>query len=209
MSKPHYNFKHKKQIKKILNDTKLSIDDTNVWYKDNHIYFTTKVCDESITKLINIINKKNEEFETLLKNELIESANPNNLFLHICSYGGGVNACFRGIDAIMRSKIPIYTIVDGYACSAGSMLAVSGKKRYMCPNSYVLIHQLSSTGPVGTFWKIKDKYTNVVQHMDDIYNLYLNNSKLNKQQLEEFMSHDLYWKTDKCIEYGLVDEVYI
>ncbi len=206
MSKPHYNFKLK-HTKNNNSDISIAKDKT-VTHNDNHIYFRTRVCTESITKLITIINKKNKEFEYLLQDDLIESATPNNLWLHITSYGGGVNDCFRAIDAIMSSKIPIYTIVDGYAASAGSMMALVGKRRYMTPNAYVLIHQLSSTGPTGTFWRIKDKYANVVQHMDDIYNLYLKNTNLTKEELEEFMSHDLWWRADVCLKFGIVDEIY-
>ncbi len=206
MPKQHHNFKTKHNKNK-SNSVSTEAAKT-VSYNDNHIYFRTKVNTESITKLITIINKKNQEFEELLENELIESATPNNLWLHITSYGGSVNECFRAIDAITSSKIPIYTIIDGYAASSGSMMALVGKRRFMTPSAYVLIHQLSSTGPTGTFWRIKDKYANVVQHMDDIYNLYMNNTNLNREELEQLMSHDLWWRSDICLKYGIVDEIY-
>lgn len=233
MSKPHYDFKqqynkhkiNKKHNKsfKILSDSSdseiendkqntnapLATDKNDgVTVNGNHIYYQTKVCDSSVTKLITIINNKNNEFKKLLENKMIESAQPKNLWLHITSYGGSLFACFRAIDAIKNSVIPIYTIVDGYAASAGTLMSVVGKRRYMNANSYMLIHQLS-TGAIGTFWEIKDEFDNSKMMMDDIYNIYLENSKLTREELESYLSHDLWWKSDKCMETGLIDEIYV
>ncbi len=174
----------------------------------NNIYFQTGVSDKSVSALIRIINQKNNDFKELLQNKLIGTADPAPLWLHITSYGGDLFACFRAIDAITSSLIPIYTVIAGYAASAGTLMSVVGKKRFMTPNSYMLIHQLSS-GAIGTFWQIKDEFNNLDMIMDDIYDIYLKHSKISRKDLESFLSHDLWFKTDKCIEYGLVDEVFV
>lgn len=223
--KPHYNLKPKfnKDKKKDKHEDKSehsdseiennepvnnnNVNDKSVSVDGNNIYFHAKVCDESVAKLITIINNKNNEFKKILKHDSIKKAKPNNLWLHITSYGGGLHACFRAIDAILNSEIPIYTVVDGYAASAGTLMSVVGKKRYMTENSYMLIHQLSSGG-CGNFWQLKDKYMNWEMLMDDIYNLYIKHTNMDKKQLESYLSHDSWWKLDKCIECGLVDEVY-
>lgn len=228
--RPHYDFKsrnnnnkpkkkHNRSFKLISDSSESDTEldnvptvandkgDANIFAEGNHIYFQSKVSDTSVAKLINLINQKNNEFKKLLENKMIESAQPKNLWLHITSYGGCLFSCFRAIDAIMQSLIPIYTIIDGYAASAGTLMAVVGKKRFMAPNSYMLIHQLSA-GAVGTFWEIKDEYNNLEMMMNDIYNIYLSHSKLNREELEAYLAHDSWWKLDKCIECGLVDEVY-
>jgi ATP-dependent protease ClpP protease subunit len=174
----------------------------------NHIYFQSRVCDSSISKLINIINSKNTEYQKIIKNDILETATPKPLWLHITSYGGSLFACFMAIDSITNSIIPIYTVVDGYAASAGTLMSVVGKKRYMTSSSYMLIHQLSS-GMGGNFWQIKDEYINLEMMMEDIYNTYLKHTKMTREELIACLSHDSWWKLDKCLESGLVDEVYV
>jgi ATP-dependent protease ClpP protease subunit len=206
LSKPHYNFKpkHNKKPKTSNNDE----PEISVTVSNNHIYFHADVCDESVAKLITIINNKNDEYKKLIKNDIIKKATPQNLWLHITSYGGCLFSCFRAIDAITNSTIPIYTVIDGYAASAGTLMSVVGKKRYMTKNAYMLIHQLSS-GARGNFWQIKDEYINLEMLMDDIYNIYIDNSKMDREDLEAYLAHDSWWKFDKCLECGLVDEMYI
>ena len=182
-------------------------DNKDIYSEDNHIYFKSSVTNKSISELITIINKKNKEIQELKKKPLVENIIPKPLYLHITSFGGSLLAGFRAVDVIKRSAIPIYTIVDGHAASAGTLMSVVGAKRYMTPHSYMLIHQLS-TSTMGKFWEIQDDFKNFQQMMDDIYDIYISHSTLNKRQLKDYLKHDLWWKVDKCIEVGLVDEIY-
>lgn len=181
--------------------------DNDVSCKDNRIFFKTNVTQNSVEKLIKIIEAKTRKYKKVSTHKMIKTAKPNPLYLHITSYGGDLLAGFRAVDAIKRSEIPIYTIVDGYAASAATLMSIVGKKRYMTPNSYMLIHQLSS-GSNGKFWEIKDEFDNCETWMNDIYDLYIDNTKLTREQLEEHLSHDLWWKSQQCIDSGLVDDVY-
>ena len=182
--------------------------DEDVTYKDNRIYFKTNITGDSIDKLIKIIESRNRKFKKYLtNNKMIKTAEPNPLYLHITSYGGDLLATFRAIDAIKRSEIPIYTIVDGYAASGATLMSVVGKKRYMTPSSYMLIHQLSS-GAIGKYWEIKDDFENCDTWMNDIYNIYLEHSNMTLKDLKEYLSHDIWWKVDISIDNGLVDEIY-
>ena len=42
---------------------------------------------------------------------------------------------------IKRSPIPIYTYVEGVVASAATIISIAGKKRFMTPNSMLMIHQ--------------------------------------------------------------------
>jgi ATP-dependent protease ClpP protease subunit len=181
--------------------------DNGVSSKHNSIYFKTAVNDNSVESLIKIIESKVHNYKKLTANKSLKSAKPAPIYLHITSFGGSLLACFRAIDAIQRSEIPIYTVIDGYAASAGTLMSVVGKKRFMTPSSYMLIHQLSS-GSIGKYWEIKDDFENCETWMNDIYDIYLENTNLSREQLEEYLSHDLWWKADKCIETGLIDDLY-
>lgn len=182
-------------------------ESSNVYAKENRIYFRCNVSNSSVDKLVGLIDDKNKKLQDLRRNSMIQNVEPKPLYLHITSYGGDLLACFRAIDAIKRSEIPIYTVVDGHAASAGTLMSVVGKKRFMTPNSYMLIHQLSA-GTRGKFWEIKDDFKNFEQWMDTIYNVYLNSTKMSLDELKENLSHDSWWTVEQCVEKGLVDEVY-
>lgn len=172
----------------------------------NAIYFQTKVSQTSVSSLIDIINSKNKEFNDLKKDSSVLLIKPNPIYLYITSYGGCLFSGFRAVDAIKRSAIPIYTVIDGYAASAATLMSVVGEKRFITPSSYMLIHQLSS-GSIGKYWEIKDEYSNCKQLMDKIYEIYTKNTNMNREELEGFLTHDLWWDANKCAEVELIDEV--
>ena len=181
---------------------------TNIVSVDkNIIYFNGKVSLESILDLKKAIQKLNDKYIDLKSHELLESAVASPIYLKITSYGGSVIAAMSAIDCIRKSIIPIHTIVDGCAASAATLMSIVGVKRYITPSSYMLIHQLSS-GVCGTHAEIEDEYNNCEMMMNDIKNLYIKYTKLKKSQLNNFLKHDIWWKTDECLKYKLVDEIY-
>jgi ATP-dependent protease ClpP protease subunit len=182
-------------------------DNRNIYVRGNHIYFKADVTDKSITELIDIINKYEKEFEKLKKNPMIESALPKPLWLHITSNGGSLFACFRSIDVIKNCKIQINTIIDGYAASAGSVMAVVGAKRFMTENSYCLMHQLSYDMG-GKFVELQDNYKNTKRWMKKLTNIYKEYTNMDEEQIKKQLKHDSWWDTEKCLEVGLVDEIW-
>jgi len=215
--------KHKKRERKIRakdnsesSSSSYSDDELNcsfdfkddVFTKENRIYFKAKVSQTSVEKLITIINEKNKNFKDLIyNNRIIAEARPNPIYLHITSYGGCLFSGFRAVDAIVRSEIPIYTVVDGHAASAATLMSVVGKRRFMTPNSYLLIHQLSS-GAWGTYWNIKDEYKNCKSMMDKIYKIYEEHTNMDKTEVKKQLCHDSWWDTEKCLNKEIIDEVY-
>ena len=76
----------------------------------------------------------------------------------------------------------------------------------MTPNSYVLIHQLS-TFFGGNYQQIEDEFENSKKCMERIMEIYKAHTKINKKKLPSILKHDLNWDSSQCIELGLVDEV--
>ena len=77
----------------------------------------------------------------------------------------------------------------------------------MTKNAYMLIHQLSS-GAWGKMNEIEDEYKNLEDLMKRIKSIYNENSKIPKKELNDFLKHDLWFDLDKCLKYGLVDEIW-
>lgn len=170
---------------------------------DNHIYFYADVDTETVFLLhkeIRTVNLRLGEFA------LKYSCAPPNIFLHINSAGGNVQQGFAAADLVRSSKIPIITIVEGRAASAATLMSIVGKKRKITPNSLMLVHELSSM-IFGRYSQLKDEANNLDQYMDMVRDFYKKYTKLQEQQLDELLKHDIWWSANKCLEYGLVDEI--
>ena len=86
-------------------------------------------------------------------------------------------------------------------------MSVVGRRRYMTPRSYVLIHQLSSSS-WGKFTEMEDEYFNSKMMMKDIVDLYVKHTKMDRKYIEEQLKHDCWWGSQKCVDKGLVDGLY-
>lgn len=181
----------------------------DIYTKNNHIYFKSGINMESATILLNLLRKKNDEYTKLSQNKSIKSIDLHPIYLHITSCGGDLFASFMIADAIQSSKYPIYTVIDGFAASGGTIMSVVGKKRLMTKHSYALIHQINQT-MFGNykFNEIKDDHDNLNRMMNDIKNLYLANTSLTDKQLTEIFKHDSYQGFDYCLKHGIVDGLY-
>lgn len=171
---------------------------------DNHVYFYSEVSRESIFDL-NMLLKEVEEENIITANKL--NIDPIPIYLHINSYGGSVFAGFAAIDMIVSCKVPVYTIIEGCAASAATMMSIVGAKRFIRPNSYMLVHQLSS-GCWGKMNEIEDEYENLKELMKNIKRIYEQYAKIPKKDLTDVLKHDLWWNPEKCMSYGLVDELW-
>jgi ATP-dependent Clp protease protease subunit len=69
-----------------------------------------------------------------------------------------------------------------------------------------LIHQLSS-GFWGKFSEIEDEMKNLKKLTKMIKEVYLENTKITKKQLDKMLKHDLWLNAEEALEYGLVDEI--
>ena len=131
---------------------------------------------------------------------------PKPIKLYITSNGGYVYQVFGAIDTIQSMEIPVHTICKGMVASAGTLLSLSGKKRYITPNSYMLIHELRG-GAWGKYQQLKDSFENSTKLMDHIKLMYLNKTNILADELEENLKKDIAWDAQTCLEKGLVDEI--
>ena len=170
---------------------------------ENKIYYYANVNRESAAEL----NKKIGEIESkslTLANTL--DIDPPTLKVLINSGGGSITAGISSMDTILRTKVPVHTYVDGFAASAATFLSVVASKRFMSRNSYMLIHQLSSS-LWGKYSEIEDEKKNLDLMMETIKNVYREYTKVPMKKLDEILKHDLLWDAKTCLKYGLIDEI--
>lgn len=196
------------EVKKLNKDDDEDADDeeeTKIYRENNHIYFYSEIDRNTVSKL-NILLREAEEYCVITSLKLHIDLVP--IYLHIYSNGGYIHAAFSTIDVINSSKVPVYSIIEGATASAGTLISIVCKKRYIRPTAYMLIHQLSSE-IWGKMDAIIDEYKNLTQLMKKITNIYTKYSSLTTNKLNKLLKHDLWLDAKKSIKYGLVDELYI
>ena len=183
--------------------TQNSNTDKHISVQENKIYYYSSVNRDSAVEL----NKKIAELESKslsLSHSLDIDAPPVKIMIN--SGGGSIVAGISSIDTIIRSKVPIHTYVDGFAASAATFLSVVGTHRLMSRNSYMLIHQLSSTF-WGTYSNFEDEKQNLDLMMKTIKEVYKKYTKVPMKELNNILKHDLLWDAQKCLDMGLIDQI--
>jgi ATP-dependent protease ClpP protease subunit len=171
----------------------------------NHVYFNDDITYDTIFSL----NKELRSTEARLKTTATAlDIDPQPIYLHLTTHGGCIHAAFSAVDCIEQLSLPVYTIVDGFVASAGTLISLSGEKRYMTANAYMLIHELRS-GVWGKMSSIDEEYLNLKKVMDHIISFYIKRTTIKRKSLEKILTKDLIWNTDECINKGLVESVYI
>jgi ATP-dependent protease ClpP protease subunit len=179
-------------------------DTSSIVRENNSIYFYSEIDRDSIFKLLGFLREAEEyclltSYKTRVENIPI--------YLHINSNGGCIHSAFSAIDAIKKCRVPVYSVIEGATASAGTLISVVCKKRFIRPNAYMLIHQLSSSC-WGKMNEIEDEYKNLTELMERITQIYIDNSKMRKKQLDAMLKHDLWLNTEVAIANGLVDALY-
>ena len=132
--------------------------------------------------------------------------NETPIYLHINSYGGSVFDALSIIDTIQNCNVPVYSIIEGCAASAATLISVVCNKRYITKNSYMLIHELRS-GIWGKYSEIEEEYENLTSLMDTLFSIYEENTNIkNQKTLKNLLKKDSWWNAEICLKKGLVDE---
>lgn len=180
-----------------------SSNEKHITVQDNKIYYYSNVSRGSCSELNKKIGELEGKYLGTAKSLGIE---PPTIKLLINSGGGSVVSGIASMDTILRTQVPIHTYVDGFAASAATFLSVVGNYRFMSRNSYMLIHQLSTTF-WGTYANFEDEKKNLDLMMTTIKNVYKKYTKVPVKKLNEILKHDLLWDANTCKEYGLIDEI--
>ena len=175
----------------------------NIKVIDNQIFF---YADVDSTTIIYVIS----ELQTLIKEMQITGIklgiNPPPITMFINSEGGEVHSALSLHDFIKSSPVEIITVITGNACSAATIISMAGHHRKITKNSYMLIHNISST-----FWgkmhEFEDEMKNMSKLTLNLKAIYKENSKINKRTIDSLLKKDLLLDADTCLSYGFVDEI--
>lgn len=180
-----------------------STDNNVVDFAHNRIYFYSGVTRPKVLQL----NKGlfNLNVNMISKTTPLEY-DPPPIKLHINSYGGSVFAGLAAVDYIKNSRVPVHSVIDGCAASAATLMSCVAERRYMHKNACMLVHQLSGM-MWGKFQEMEDDFENSKMLMEKIKSIYNEHTKIPKREMDKILKHDLWWEAEKCLEFGLVDEL--
>ena len=162
-------------------------------------------------RVVFLVGPVNEISANLIVAQLLflESENPDkDISFYVNSPGGSVSAGLAIYDTMQFIKPDVSTLCIGQAASMGALLLSAGAKgkRYVLPNSRVMIHQ-----PMGGF---QGQASDVEIHAKEI--LYLR-AKLNEimakhtgqsiDRIARDTDRDNFLSADEAMQYGLVDRI--
>ena len=153
----------------------------------------------------------NDQVANLVVAQLLhlESEDPDkDISIYVNSPGGNVYAGLAIYDTMQFIKPDVSTICVGIAMSMGALLLASGAKgkRFVLPNSKILIHQVSGgfEGPATDIEIHAREALNLRRRLDEIL------AKHTGQELDKVehdTDRDYFMTAEESLAYGIVDKI--
>jgi ATP-dependent Clp protease protease subunit len=129
-----------------------------------------------------------------------------NLYIH--SPGGMVTAGLAIYDTMQFVKCPVSTLCMGQAASMGAVLLAAGApgKRYVLPNSRIMIHQPLG-GTQGQATDIEIYTREMIKMKDQLNGILAKHTGKPLDQIEKDTDRNFFMSAQESKAYGLVDEI--
>ena len=165
--------------------------------------------DNRIIRLNGDINT--EEADKIVEQLLMLDAtkSKNDIIFYINSSGGLVSAGLAIYDTMQMVKSNIKTICIGRCSSMAAVLLSGGTKgkRYITPNSEVMIHEMSSYNG-GKIGEIKISYEHSTTLNERLMKILADNTgKSIKQVKKDVELKDKWFNAEEALKYGIVDKI--
>ncbi len=139
----------------------------------------------------------------------LESEDPDkDISLYINSPGGHVYAGLAIYDTIQFVKPDVSTICVGIAMSMGALLLAGGAKgkRFVLPNSKILIHQVSGgfEGPATDIEIHAREALSLRKRLDEIL---AKHTGQDLEKVEHDTDRDYFMTAEESLAYGIVDKI--
>ena len=135
-----------------------------------------------------------------LKDALAAVDTPN-LTVRINSYGGSVSEGLAIYGLLSEFKGHLKTIVDGFACSAASVIFMAGQERVVPENGLLMIHNAwtEARGDSNTMKKVAEDLEKITQPS---VNIYVNKTGLSEEKVKEMMDREEWITSKEAYELG-------
>ena len=139
----------------------------------------------------------------------LESEDPKkDIYLYINSPGGVITSGLSILDTMNYLKCDVSTVCFGQAASMGAVLLAAGtrEKRFVLPNSRVMIHQPLG-GARGQETDIQIQAKEIKTLRERLNSILANCSGQSIKKIEKDTERDFFMDAQAAIKYGLVDKV--
>ncbi|MDD5130200.1 MAG: ATP-dependent Clp endopeptidase proteolytic subunit ClpP [Candidatus Omnitrophica bacterium] len=130
--------------------------------------------------------------------------------VYINSPGGSVTAGLAIYDTMQFIKCDVATYCVGQAASMGAVLLSAGTKgkRFVLPNSRVMIHQPWG-GAQGAAADISIQAKEILKSRDRLNEILAHHTGQSLEKIEKDTDRDYFMSAQESKDYGLVDEVIV
>lgn len=139
----------------------------------------------------------------------LDSQDPKkDIQLYINSPGGSVTAGLAIYDTMQYVKSDVSTICIGLAASMGAVLLAAGSrgKRYILPNSEIMIHQVMG-GARGQAVDIAIAAKQIIKTKDRLNQILAKHTGQDIKQIEKDADRDFFMSAEEARSYGVVDKI--
>lgn len=135
-----------------------------------------------------------------LKDALAAVDTPN-LTVRINSYGGSVSEGLAIYSLLSDFKGHLKTIVDGYACSAASVIFMAGQERVVPEQSLLLIHNAwtEAKGDSNAMRKVAEDLEKITQPS---INIYVSKTGQTEEKIKKMMDREEWITSGEAYELG-------
>lgn len=139
----------------------------------------------------------------------LQSEDPKkDIWLYINSPGGSVTSTLAMLDTMNHIKNDVATLCVGIAASGAAIILSAGKKgkRYVLPNSEVMIHQPWG-GAEGRATDIEITAKHIIKTRENLNKILAKNTGKPISQIEKDVDRDYFMDATEAKNYGIVDEI--
>lgn len=140
----------------------------------------------------------------------LQSEDPKkDISLYINSPGGVTHSGLAIIDTMNHIKPDVSTICIGMAASAASVILSAGAKgkRFILPNSEVMIHQPWMEGLGGQASDIEIRAKNILKTREVLNKILSKNTGQPLAKIEKDSDRDFFMTADEAKKYGIIDKI--
>ena len=134
----------------------------------------------------------------------------NNFIYNTILKGGTVSAGLAIFDTMQFIRCEVATYCVGMAASMGAVLLASGAKgkRYILPNSRVLIHQPLISGVLtGPATELDIEAQEILRLRTRLYQILANATGKEHSDIERECDRNKWLNAEEAVEYGCVDKI--
>ena len=161
-------------------------------------------------RIIMLSGEIDDNMANIIVSELIylDSISHDDINIYINSPGGSITSGMAIYDTMNYIKSDVSTICIGMAASMAAFILSSGKKgkRYILPNSEVMIHQPLG-GAQGQATEIKIAANRILRLKDKLNKILADNTDQDIKKIEIDTERDYFMDSNEALNYGIIDEI--